>query len=601
MAIIPPEKVEEIRRRADILEIAMRRTQMKKAGRNWVGLCPFHDEKTPSFSINTESQIFKCFGCGKGGDVFTLVMDLEGLSFPEALRSLAEHCGVEITMEEGTAPSGVSREQLFQVNDVALKFYQHLLHDEKMGAQARQYLQERRISIDSAQKFKLGWAPDSWDSLLSELKRKHVSLENAEKIGLIAKRESGGFYDRFRARLMFPIRNSASKTIGFSGRILSGEEKAKYINSIESPIFNKGSNFYGIDLALEGIRKKNRLILCEGNLDVIMLHQYKFTESLASLGTALTENHIRRLMRITSNTFLVFDGDEAGQKAMRRALELFLPMDVQPHCVVLPKGEDPDSFLQKEGPEAMEALISEADTLISFVVDGAFADLPSDNEGRTRAVDQLSPILLKIGNAVLQNLWFKTVAERAGVSESALRQRILKGRKPFPKSGPAPRSGNVPATGMDDPENRLVRLLINFPRLATRFIEENVETELSNPALKSLVNTICNLALSSQNNGDFDMASVIGEIRDQELQSLIAGWTMDTSGIEDKDADQAFFDFLSHIRCRKIDTKIKELEITAKAMLHSGDESRALEIFKKAHDLRRSRETMKNLLSDQRT
>jgi DNA primase len=601
MAIIPPEKVEEIRRRSDILEIATRRTQMKKAGRNWVGLCPFHDEKTPSFSINPESQIFKCFGCGKGGDVITLVMDLEGLSFPEALRSLAEHCGVEITMEAGTAHSGVSREQLFQVNDVALKFYQRLLHDEKMGAQARQYLHERRISIDSAQQFKLGWAPDSWDSLLSELKRKHVSLENAEKIGLIAKRESGGFYDRFRARLMFPIRNSASKTIGFSGRILSGEEKAKYINSIESPIFNKGSNFYGIDLALEGIRKKNRLILCEGNLDVIMLHQYKFTESLAALGTALTENHIRRLMRITSNTFLVFDGDEAGQKAMKRALELFLRMDVQPHCVVLPKGEDPDSFLQKEGPEAMETLISGASTLIAFVVDGTFAGLPSDNEGRTRAVDQLSPILLKIENAVLQNLWFKTVAERAGVSESALRQRILKGRKPFPKSGPAPRSGNVPATGMDDPENRLVRLLINFPRLATHFVEENIETELSNPSLQSLTNTICKLALSSQNNGDFDMASVIGEIRDQELKSLIAGWTMDTGRIEEKDADQAFFDFVSHIRCRKIDTKIKGLEITAKDMLHSGDESRALEIFKKVDDLRRSREAMKNSQSDQRT
>ncbi len=593
MAIVPPEKVDEIRRRADILEIAQRRTQMKKAGRNWVGLCPFHEEKTPSFSINPERQIFKCFGCGKGGDVFNLVMELEGLTFPEALRSLAAQYGIEVNFEAGPASmSGVSREQYFSLNEIALKFYQRLLHHENQGDIAREYLHKRGISIDTAAKFRLGWAPDSWDALFNELKKKRASLEIAEKLGLIGRSDSGKYYDRFRTRLMFPIRNSASKTIGFSGRLLSQEKKAKYINSIESPIFNKGSNFYGIDLALEGIRKKKRVILCEGNADVIMLHQFNFTESVAALGTALTENHIRRLMRISSSIYLIFDGDEAGQKAMKRALELFLPMDVQPNCVVLPEGDDPDSFLRKKGPDAMEDLLEKSDSLISFVVDTTFRDLSQNNEGRSRAIDELTPLLLKINNAVLRNLWFKTIAERAGVSESALRQRISQGRRPYPQSGPAQRSAGPKQNPDNDPERRLVRLLINYPRLATRFIEENIESEISNPSLKYISQRICDLALSSQSNGDYDLAAVIGDVRDRELQSHIAGWIMDNDGIEDREADRAFGDFVSRIKRRDIDFEIKELETAAKEMVHCGDESKALEIFKKVGELRRRRDAM---------
>ncbi len=586
MARVSEQQIEEIRRRADIAEVVGRVVQLRRAGRAQVGLCPFHQEKTPSFHVNPDRQIFKCFGCGKGGDVVKFVMEYHGVEFVEALRMLADQVGIQIQFEIGGSeePKGL-REQLFAINEFAADWFRRGLIDEHVGTIARDYLHRRGVDPEMSRRFGLGFAPDSWDGLSNALRSKGFTAERAADAGVLVKSEKGTYYDRFRGRLMFPIRGTAGKVIAFSGRVLVGDDKAKYINSSESRIFTKGQNFYGLDLAVDGIRRANRAILCEGNLDVIMLHQYGFTESLAALGTALTEDHIRRLLRSSNNVFLVFDADDAGQKAMERAMDLFLGTDVEPRCVILSAGDDPDSFLRREGAEAFAARVAAAPTMLEFVVNRAFAAHPSDATGRAKAVNALVPALAKIQNAVVQSTWIRTVAERARVGEAAIRHEMRTLRRPRPESAGASRP-EPRETPRADAERGVLKLLLNHPRFAYAFDEDRLIDLFTRPDLKQLASLVVGRCLESQDDREMRIAELVGSLEESELQDEIAGWAMDEDRIEEKSADLAYVEYRRRLATehakRRFDAVADEIDRARR----DGDEGREMELMVEKRRLR---------------
>ncbi len=586
MARVSEHQIEEIRRRADIVEVVGRVVPLRRAGRAQVGLCPFHQEKTPSFHVNPDRQIFKCFGCGKGGDVVKFVMEYHGVEFVEALRLLADQAGIQIQFEIGGSeePKGL-REQLFAINAFAADWFRRALIDEHAGAIAREYLHRRGVDPEMSRRFGLGFAPDSWDDLADALRAKGFTAERAADAGVLVKSDKGTYYARFRGRLMFPIRNTAGKVIAFSGRTLIAGEKAKYINSSESRIFTKGQNFYGLDLAVDGIRRANRAILCEGNLDVIMLHQYGFTESLAALGTALTEEHVRRLLRSTNNVFLVFDADEAGQKAMERAMDLFANTDVEPRCVILSAGDDPDSFLRREGADAFAARVAAAPTVIEFVVNRAFAAQTADATGRAKAVNALVPALARIHNAVLQSTWIRQVAERARVSEAAIRHEMRTLRRPRPEAAGASRP-DTRETPRADAEKGILKLMINHPRFAFTFDEDRLIDLFTRPDLKQLASLVVERCLESQDDRDMRVAELVGSLEDSELQDEIAGWAMDEDRIDEADADLAYAEFgrrlATEFAKRRFDAVADELERARR----DGNEGREMELMVEKRRLR---------------
>lgn len=357
-------KIEEIKNRVDIVELASEYLTLKKAGRNFVGLCPFHQEKTPSFTLNREKQIFYCFGCGQGGNVITFLMKIAGKTFPEAIKDLAQKAGVilppRVTDKESRERESL-REKITSLNlRAAQQFVRNL--QAPAGKEARLYLQERSISEDTIKKFRLGYAPDNWNALADYLEGSGLSLKLAEQAGLVITGKDGRFYDRFRGRLIFPIENVSGEVIAFGGRIL-GKGEPKYLNSPESPVYIKGKNLYGLNKTKEEIRRKGFAIIVEGYFDLISLVNAGVGNVVATLGTALTREHLELLRRYTTDIVALFDPDEAGKKALDRSLDLFLEMRMKARALILPGGHDPDDYVKKFGPDKLEEMISRAQPL----------------------------------------------------------------------------------------------------------------------------------------------------------------------------------------------------------------------------------------------
>jgi len=371
---IPEETIQAIKDRADIVSFIGRYVELKKAGRNYKGRCPFHEEKTPSFNVNPDRQIFHCFGCQVGGNVISFLMQHEGLTFPEAVRNLGAEVGVEIP-ETDRGSSGVG-EALFAANEVAQRIYRAGLASPD-GEAARQYLAERGLDPEAIERFGIGFAKDSWDDLGRALARDAVSEENGIAAGLLVERDGSrggnrrGSYARLRGRVVFPIRDVRDRVIGFGGRAMLPDQEPKYLNTPETPIFHKRDALYGFPQALEGIRRAGRAILCEGYFDRIALARAGMSEALATCGTALTEGHARQLKRRTEQVVLLFDGDAAGQAAVEKALEILLPARLRARAALLPAGEDPDSYLEAHGPDALRKLVDGAPEAIEIVMRNA--------------------------------------------------------------------------------------------------------------------------------------------------------------------------------------------------------------------------------------
>jgi len=426
MGLIPQEIIAQVLERSNIVEAISSYIPLKRAGRNFKALCPFHHEKTPSFVVNPDKQIFHCFGCGVGGNAISFVMSQEHLEFPEAVRLLAQKAGVDVPASDGPAAKKIAnlKEDIYGVNELAAVFFHQRLvfENEPSVKEAREYLKSRGLSLETVKKFKIGFAPDEWNGLMSFLKKKNGSLGVMEKAGLIIARESrDGFYDRFRNRIVFPIYDVRSHCLGFGARSLKDDGLAKYINSPETPVYRKGNHLYGLHLAKEAIVRHDAVVVVEGYLDFIMPFQAGAEHLVASLGTALTIEQIRLLRRYTQNITMLFDADEAGELATLRNLDSLIEEGMQVTVVSLPKGEDPDSFVRKFGIQTFQEKIGQAQTLFDFKLNLLLSRCPDKTiEARAKIAHEMLQTIHKFENALVRFGYLKQLAKSLSVTEEVL-------------------------------------------------------------------------------------------------------------------------------------------------------------------------------------
>lgn len=479
MAFIPEEVIDQVLRTSNIVEVIEGYVPLKQTGKYYRALCPFHTEKTPSFTVNPERQIFYCFGCGEGGDVFRFLMRREGFSFPDAVRHLAERAGIPIPergrpREEGTL-------KLFELQRLACDYFQKTLKSPE-GAVAREYLSQRGVGSEAVERFQLGYALAEWDGLLRELTRLGLALRQVEAAGLVLPRQGGrGYYDRFRDRLMIPICDSTGKIVGFGGRAL-GEQQPKYINSPETPVYKKGVHLYGLHLASRAIRETRMALVVEGYFDAISLHSAGFPQTVASLGTALTADQVALLHRYADKVTLIFDPDPAGIQAAWRGLELLVAEELGVGVVILPHGKDPDTFARESGKDALLTRIAAAQDIVDFLLSRA-----EERTGLQRVDDQAAAarqvlrLIAFMPEGVRRAKYIQKLAERLGVSEGSVLAELRRLGSPDSAVTSVPPSAPLPPA-----EKTLIQICLLFPEVRPVVSGTIREEELSASPLRSI-------------------------------------------------------------------------------------------------------------------
>ncbi len=425
--------IEQVRAASDIVDVIGSYLPLKRAGANFVTLCPFHKEKSPSFNVHPAKQIFHCFGCHKGGDVFRFVQDYENIGFLEAVQRLAERARIPLEVDDtpGAREQRSRKEQLLQLHEAICQRWQQCLSGEAAGQVARDYLEKRGVEPAAVKEFRLGAAPDAWDDTVNWARAKGFDADLCELAGLVVRKEdTGRVYDRFRGRLMFPICDEQGRVIAFSGRVLAGDEKvAKYVNSPETPIFTKGRVLFALDRAKRAILDAGVAIVCEGQLDTIACHAAGIRNVVAPQGTALTAEHARILKRYVDELILCFDGDRAGRAAAVRALDDSLASGLALRVASIPPPDDPDSYLRRHGAEALRAVLGRAEGFFDFYLQHLCGEHdPSTDRGRQVIVRAMAEKVQRTGNAVLVDTHAQKVAQRLGVDVSAVRAEFRKAR-----------------------------------------------------------------------------------------------------------------------------------------------------------------------------
>lgn len=484
--------VQAVKDAANIIEVVGEIVSLKKAGVNYKGLCPFHAEKTPSFTVNPARRSFHCFGCGEGGDALSFVMRYQNIGFWEAVKQLAGRYHIALP-EKDLSPrereSAAKRKALFAINQRAAQIYHELLFS-KQGEPARRYLEKRQIPLEVIKAFQLGYAPESWDFLLKAMA--DVGQEGLGEAGLVVQRESGSsFYDRFRHRVLFPIMSHSGQHLGFGGRILD-DQQPKYLNSPETLVFTKGKTLFGLFQNKEAIRHSKRGLIVEGNFDLLSLVAGGVKDVVAPLGTALTQQHVRALKGYAQEAVLLFDGDQAGIKAAMRAVPLFLSEKVAAKVVILPDGHDPDTFIKAFGAEGLERRLAEAYSLAEFVVGHLVEKYGLGLEGKGRIVEELKPLVKAIDNHDLQrSLFVSHFSHKLGLAPEQ-----LLGTLAAPQTACAPVVvAAVPAScpgeiSFSKSEEQLLSFLIIYPEYVERFIEAGLFDVITQPAAVTIVKVL---------------------------------------------------------------------------------------------------------------
>lgn len=425
MGMIPQEIIDRVLDQLDIVEVVSDYIPIKKAGRNFKGCCPFHNEKTPSFVVSPDKQIYHCFGCAAGGNSISFVMKYENMEFPEALRQLAAKAGVDVPRTENNRDDGVQSEisRLYDVNEAAAVFFQNALKS-PAGRPAMEYLKRRGITDETLNEFRIGYAPKAWEALKQHCEKGRISATLLRKAGLTIPSEKGkGDYDRFRNRIIFPVFNERGRIVAFGGRVLD-DSLPKYINSPETALYVKSNVLYGLNSSRRSIREKGHAVIVEGYMDVVLPSQYGIKNAVAASGTALTTSQARMLKKYTDTAVMVFDADQAGEAASLRGLDVLLEHGIKVRIVTLPQGEDPDSFVKKNGKEGFDVIVAEAKDLFDYKLDLLVDKLGARDIGGI--ADEMLPTIAKVDNAVVQSAYMRRLAERLGVHEASLRHEIRK-------------------------------------------------------------------------------------------------------------------------------------------------------------------------------
>jgi DNA primase len=550
---IPEHKIEEIRNASDIVDIVSGHVHLRKRGKNYIGSCPFHQEKTPSFTVSDDKQIFHCFGCGAGGNVFKFLMDFKNISFVEAVQEVAEHVGIKI--EYDSAPNDQQQselEEFYEINLSAARFFSDILLKSPEGEEAREYLKRRHIKPLTQKTFGIGYAPRGWNHFLDFAKSGKTDLSKAKILGLIDAKENGDFYDKFRDRVIFPIFSQNGRVIAFGGRILeSNDNVAKYLNSPESQVYSKRRTLYGLYHSKDEIRKVDRAILVEGYMDLISLFQAGVKNVVASSGTSLTEEQVQLLSRFTRNIIVLFDADSAGQKAALRSIEILLKQDFEVKVISLPKGEDPDSYIIKYGREKFDEEMLRARNFVEyqtaqFEEQGKFED-PAE---MTKAIREIVKTLALVNDELKRNLLTKTVAKRFNLREKLIESELntFLSQKNEPHSfrtehgnPPAqfnPQLGLASKSRAENPyEKELVRLLFSGNESIITHIFDNIDVEnYTDPKLAKIVE----LVYDNYNEGRISPAYLIDKIEDEEIRRFILNLTLADETISKKWDDFSF-------------------------------------------------------------
>ncbi len=526
---VPEDKVTEIRNATDIFDIVSEVVSLKKAGKNHVGLCPFHSEKTPSFTVDTDKQMFYCFGCHTGGDVFTFVVKHEGISFPEAVKSLAGRYGIEIptpTMSGSQKKRLSDREKIMAVNKLAGEFFIHALHQTPRGRRCMEYLTNRGMTKDIIDRFGIGYAPGGWDRLLGYLKKKHVPLKVAEMSGLIVDNKKGGFYDRFRERVVFPIYDMGKNVIGFGGRVMD-DGMPKYLNSPETLVYNKSRSLYGLHLTKQWIRKEGTVFIVEGYLDMLSLFQHHIQNVVATLGTALTPDHVKILRGHTTKVILVYDSDEAGIKAAKRSIQVFKHGHMDARILVLPEGHDPDSFVVSFGGEAFNDLAGKAVGAMEFLIADAVNKYGLSIEGKVRIISELKENLAEIDDGVTRSLYIKALSEKLGVDQLAILEKVkgvLAGKKGkrFLKGEMHQQQhqhdlAKPSKMAFSKLERQIIAMMLQYPKIFSEIREKQVLEYFESDMLKEI-----GMLILSEGEDHFSVPDILTKAVDSEMRQVIS-------------------------------------------------------------------------------
>ncbi len=550
---IPEDIVERVRDTADIVEVVSEHLPLKQTGRNLKALCPFHEEKTPSFVVSPEKQIYHCFGCGAGGNVFNFLMQIDNISFPEAVRALAKRYGIEVPRTLPTKSSETS--EAYKINALAAKVYHAALLGTKEGTGARKYLRSRGIGEDIENDFLLGYAPSDGNLFVQEAKRRKIDGRKLVDMGLAIERE-GQLRDLFKRRLIFPIASASGRILGFGARVLD-DALPKYLNSPETRLFKKAETIYGLHRAKGDLRARGRAIVVEGYMDVIPLHANGFRNAVASLGTAFTFEQARRLKRYSGEVVFVYDGDEAGRIAALRACDPAARAGLKIRIASLPEGDDPDSFVRRKGKEALADLVGTAPNYIDF----SLGNSPSGDDEDT--VKFLLSIISRVDDPIRASLDLKLLSERTGISEAIL-ERSLRGISRRKQEGIGDR--NVNTIACDKVEKSIISILIGLPQCADRIFEAISPADFSDRRMRNIAEVI----LDRKSKGfAFDVSALLSAIEDEPTRVLLID-----SSVNDYvqgDADRIVSDHILCIQRRKIDREIASLRRQIQVAEREGD------------------------------
>ena len=589
MPVIPQATIEQIRNASDIVEIIGSFVPLKRAGTNFLGLCPFHKEKTPSFNVNPSKQIFHCFGCHKGGDVFTFIREFENLNFLESVQRLAERAQIPIDFEmtPGQREEGSLQQKLRTLHEQVAKHWEMILANDANAQIARDYLARRGVSEEAVKRFRMGYAHDRWDNILNWAKSKKHDPNLLEKGGLVIAGDKG-HYDRFRGRLIFPICDEQGRVVGFSGRVLSAEQKGgKYINSPETPIFSKSRIIYGLDKAKRPILDAKSTVVCEGQLDTIACHLAGIENSVAPQGTALTADHARILKRYAEEVILCFDSDTAGQQAALRSLDDLLASGLAIRVAVIPKPHDPDSFIRENGVEAFRHLIDEApgffDFLISYLCQIHDAD---SDRGRVNIVQAMREAVQKTDNPVLIDTYAQKLSHRLNVAADAVRSEFAKRKQNFQRISSLqeekqiPVSEEMPMAKPNSVEFWLLKLAL-AGETPTDWLESRLDLQwVNHDGIREILHQ--NFALYSENNSAI-FPDLLGVLPSEAHKKLATESVADSRKIPNP--TQQLNDIVLRLRNQFIDSRLSEIQ--RELVSSASDESRWPELISERDELKK--------------
>lgn len=578
--MIQEDKVREVAERTSIVEVVSDYIQLRKAGANFLGLCPFHGEKTPSFNVNPAREAFHCFGCGAGGNVFSFLMKIEGLTFPEAVKFAARRSGIEIEDRQLTPSELQSQTERYtfqKINDVAASYFREQFRTGKRDNPARTYLKQRDVDAITEETYGIGFAPESGDGLVKELQRNGIDLNTALKLGIIKKNERG-WYDQFRNRLMFQIRDSKGAVIAFAGRVLDGS-LPKYINSPESPLYHKSSVLFGLDIALPAIRVEKTVMIVEGYFDHLALYQAGFKNVVATCGTALTASHAALIKRHADKVYLLFDGDKAGQKAAVRSMEIFMEHRLPSYIITLPSDDDPDTFLKKNTSESFRSYISKARPAFETYIRSLVEQQPSDSvDGKVRIIDELLPRFRKIADPIERDLYEKEICRLLGITVHAFRKRSG-GRELDNRDLNVAHLADDTLKG-DQAQETILALVCSYPEALIRVSQLGIENVLDGAYL-TLASKI--ISYAGTMDGNISWQHLCETITEPDLQTIFSRILVSEALMADVDWRIAL-DACLRSKEKKAISSMKE--IASRLAVIQPDSPEYAELIKRADELR---------------